>query len=136
GMGDRVEGRLYGGNASGRAFGAQHEEGLQRLADQAAIAMHNARLFTDEQAARASAQSAAQALRESEAVLQRAMEVGQIGSWTAGVGPEARLEWSLEVCRIFGVDATTLSGTPEDFVARCHPEDLPSVYAARDAAYA
>jgi PAS domain S-box-containing protein len=135
-IGGLVEGLLGVANYTTRVFTARHEEVLQRLADQAAIAMHNARLFADEQSARASAQAAAQALRESEAVLQRAMEVGQIGSWTAGVGPDARLEWSLEVCRIFGVDAARLSGTPEDFVARCHPEDLPSVNAARDAAYA
>src|SRR5262249_40571303 len=103
-IGGQVEGLLYVGNRSTRQFDAHAEEVLQQLADQAAIAMQNARLFADEQSARASAQSAAQALRESEAVLQRALEVGQIGSWTAGIGPDADLEWSQEVCRIFGID--------------------------------
>jgi two-component system cell cycle sensor histidine kinase/response regulator CckA len=64
------------------------------------------------------------------------MEVGQIGSWTAGVGPGAPLSWSHEVCRIFGIDPATLTGTADDFVARAHPEDLAKVYAARDEAFA
>src|SRR5204863_8060224 len=120
-IGSLVEGLLYVGNVSARLFDAQHEEVLQRLADQAAIAMHNARLFADEQAARASAQSAAQALRESEAVLQRAMEVGQIGSWTSGVesGP---IEWSSEVFKIFGVDPSGFRGERDDFFDRVHPD--------------
>jgi PAS domain S-box-containing protein len=135
-IGGLVEGLLYVGNRSARTFEPRHEEVLQRLADQAAIAMHNARLFADEQSARASAQAAAEALRESEAVLQRAMEVGQIGSWTGSLAPGAPIEWSQEVCRIFGVDPGELAGTADDFVARAHPEDLETIYAARDEALA
>ena len=135
-IGGLVEGLLYVGNRSTKRFEARHEEVLQRLADQAAIAMHNARLFADEQSARASAQAAAEALRESEAVLQRAMEVGQIGSWTGSLAPGGALEWSHEVCRIFGVEPGQLAGTVDDFVARAHPDDLAKIYAARDAALA
>ncbi len=126
-IGGQVEGLLYGINYSETLFEARHEETLRRLADQAAIAIHNARLFADEQAA-------VRALRESDAVLQRALEVGQIGSWTSGVGPAARLEWSQEVCRIFGVDSASLTGTTDDFFRCVHPDDLPSIAAARDAA--
>ena len=74
--------------------------------------------------------------KTAEAVLQRAMEVGQIGSWTADVGPGARLYWSHEVCRIFGIDPAALTGTEDDFIARVHPEDLEKIYAARDEALA
>ena len=133
-IGGLVEGLLYVGNLSAEVFDAHHEAVLQRLADQAAIAMHNARLFADEQAARASAQAAAQALRESEAVLQRAMEVGQIGSWTSSAEDGGALEWSQEVFRIFGVDPAEFRGDREDFLARVHPEDLPSLSAAREEA--
>ena len=56
-IGGLVEGLLYVGNRSSHTFEARHEEVLQRLADQAAIAMNNARLFADEQTARASASS-------------------------------------------------------------------------------
>ena len=135
-IGGHVEGLLYVGNWSNLTFGPRHEGVLQRLADQAAIVLQNARLFADEQRARASAQAAAQALRESEAVLQRALEVGQIGSWTGGIGPDAELEWSHEVCRIFGVDPSTLTGTKEDFLSRVYPEDLAAIDAAREAAVA
>jgi len=135
-IGGLVEGLLYVSNVSERVFDAHHEEVLQRLADQAAIAMHNARLFADEQAARASAQAAAQALRESEAVLQRAMEVGQIGSWTSGVGDDVPLEWSSEVFRIFGVDPADFRGTRDDFLLRVHPDDVTTMLAARDRAVA
>jgi two-component system, cell cycle sensor histidine kinase and response regulator CckA len=69
-------------------------------------------------------------------VLQRAMEVGQIGSWISGVGEGGPLVWSQEVCRIFGVDADTLSGTAEDFLGRLHPDDVAKVIAARDEALA
>ena len=135
-IGGLVEGLLYVGNLSAEVFEAHHEAVLQRLADQAAIAMHNARLFADEQAARASAQAAAQALRESEAVLQRAMEVGQIGSWTSSLSAEGPLEWSQEVFRIFGVDPADFRGGREDFLSRVHPDDLPRFTAARDEAMA
>ena len=135
-IGGEVEGLLYVGNWSDKTFEPRHEGILQRLADQAAIVLQNARLFADEQSARASAQAAAQALRESEAVLQRALEVGQIGSWTGGIGPDSDLQWSHEVCRIFGVDPATLTGTKADFAARVHPDDLPKIAAAREAAAA
>ena len=135
-IGGEVEGLLYVGNWSDKPFEPRHEGVLQRLADQAAIVLQNARLFADEHSARASAQAAAQALRESEAVLQRALEVGQIGSWTGGIGPNPDLEWSNEVCRIFGVDQATLTRTRADFVARVHPDDLSKIDAAREAAVA
>jgi PAS domain S-box-containing protein len=130
-IGGLVEGLLSVANTSAAVFDTHHEAVLQRLADQAAIAMHNTRLFADEQASRASAQAAAQALRESEAVLQRAMEVGQIGSWTSSVESDGPLEWSHEVFRIFGVNPAGFRGAKEDFLERVHPDDLAQFLAAR-----
>jgi signal transduction histidine kinase len=53
-----VEGLLYVLNASPRAFTGHEEAVLQRLADHAAIAIQNGRLFAREQAARAEAEAA------------------------------------------------------------------------------
>jgi signal transduction histidine kinase len=55
---DRVEGLLYVGNRSRRSFGDDDEAICLRLADHAAIAMQNARLFATEQAARREAETA------------------------------------------------------------------------------
>jgi PAS domain S-box-containing protein len=131
------------GDRTGRHFSDDDMRLTQAFADQAAVALENARLYgeasrlvADEQAARASAQAAAQALRESEAVLQRAMEVGQIGSWTGAVTTEGPLDWSSEVFKIFGVDPADFRGVKEDFLDRVHPDDVPRLVAARDAALA
>ncbi len=65
-IGDRIEGLLYAQNRSPRPFGDHHEAILVRLADHAAIAITNARLFAREQAARADAEAALLALRVTE----------------------------------------------------------------------
>jgi two-component system, cell cycle sensor histidine kinase and response regulator CckA len=65
-IGDSIEGLLYAQNLSPRPFGDHHEAILLRLADHAAIAITNARLFAREQAARADAEAALLALRVSE----------------------------------------------------------------------
>jgi len=75
---------------------------------------------------------AEEALRESEANLNRAQEIGHIGSWHLDVARN-RLTWSDEVFRIFGVPI----GTPltyEGFLDRVHPGDRESVYNAWSAA--
>jgi PAS domain S-box-containing protein len=57
-IGGRVEGLLYVGNRAGRPLTDEDETVCVRLADQAAVAIQNARLFTWEQDARALAQAA------------------------------------------------------------------------------
>ena len=57
-MAGTVEGLLYVLNTSPRPFTANDEVVLQRLADHAAIAIQNGRLFAREQAARAEAEAA------------------------------------------------------------------------------
>jgi PAS domain S-box-containing protein len=63
---ERIEGLLYVLNRSRRAFSDRDEAILLRLADHAAIAIRNARLFAREQTARADAEATAEALRASE----------------------------------------------------------------------
>jgi PAS domain S-box-containing protein len=58
-MGDGVEGLLYVDNRTARAFGERDEAILMRLADHAAVALRNARLFAGEQTARGEAEARA-----------------------------------------------------------------------------
>jgi PAS domain S-box-containing protein len=72
------------------------------------------------------------ALRESEANLNKAQAIAHIGSWNLDLTRD-RLTWSDEVFRIFGVPA----GTPltyESFLAAIHPADREAVDKAWTAA--
>ena len=71
-------------------------------------------------------------LQRSEATLQRAQEVGHIGSWFLDI-PSGNLEWSLEIYRIFGVDPNEKI-TLERFLDCLHPDDLERVLGAWNAA--
>ncbi len=73
-------------------------------------------------------------LQRSEATLQRAQEIAQIGSWFLDV-PSGNLEWSLEVYRIFGVDPHEKM-TMGRFQACLHPDDVERVLGAWNAAMA
>ena len=77
-------------------------------------------------------QQAEEALRESEANLNRAQEIAHIGSWHLDVARN-RLIWSDEVFRIFGVPLGTAL-TYDAFVGMVHPEDRESVDTAWSAA--
>jgi signal transduction histidine kinase len=68
-MGSRVEGLIYCGNRSPRPFTERDEEVLVRLADHAAIAVHNAGLYQQAERARQEAESANSAKDEFLAVL-------------------------------------------------------------------
>ena len=120
--GERVEGLIFVDNRSPRPFTDRDERVLRGLADQAAVALRNARLF--------------QALRESEEFLARAQAVARIGSWISAPGPTGMLSWSREVYRIFGVREDEFSGTVEEFFARVHPDDVEAVRRASDEAIA
>ncbi len=68
-MGSRVEGLIYCDNRSPRPFTERDEEVLVRLADHAAIAVHNAGLYQQAERARQEAESANRAKDEFLAVL-------------------------------------------------------------------
>jgi len=72
---------------------------------------------------------AEETLRESQTSLERAQEVGRIGSWVSGVEDDV-LTWSKETCRIFGVSPASFDGRRATFFARVHPEDRDAVEAA------
>jgi PAS domain S-box-containing protein len=68
---------------------------------------------------------AEEALRESEANLNRAQEMAHLGSWQLDIARN-RLTWSDEVFRIFGVPTGTAL-TYEAFLGFVHPEDHEAV---------
>ena len=77
---------------------------------------------------------AEETLEESRASLERAQEVGQIGSWVSAAGDRGSLVWSRETCRIFGIAPESFDGRVETFFSMVHPEDVESVRKASAAA--
>jgi PAS domain S-box-containing protein len=73
---------------------------------------------------------AEEALRESEARLNRSQEIAHLGSWELDL-VNNRLTWSDEVYRIFGLQPQEFGATYEAFLGAAHPDDR----AAVDAAY-
>ncbi len=52
-------------------------------------------------------------LVESQAFLEHAMAVGEIGTWASGLGEDDRLSWSLQTCAIFGIRPEEFDGKVE-----------------------
>jgi PAS domain S-box-containing protein len=97
-----------------RAFDDMEMSFCRQLAATASISMENARLYDLRLRAEAD-------LRRAHIDLQRAQEVGQLGSWRMDVRDD-RLMWSEQNYRIFGIpEGGDL--TYETFLARVHPDD-------------
>ena len=77
-----------------------------------------------------------QALEQHRAFLEKAQEIGHIGSWVAELDGSDRLGWSAETHRLFGVPLGTFEGSATAFFALVHADDRADVAAARDAAVA
>jgi PAS domain S-box-containing protein len=69
---------------------------------------------------------AKEALRESEARLERAQEIAGIGSWELDVA-SGRYVWSKELYRIHGVSPDAIDPNVDNVAARVHPDDFPSI---------
>jgi two-component system cell cycle sensor histidine kinase/response regulator CckA len=70
---------------------------------------------------------AERALEEHWSLLEKAQEVAQIGSWVAEIDGTARLEWSRETHRIFGLAYPSFGSTFEAFYDYVHPDDRNAV---------
>jgi PAS domain S-box-containing protein len=107
-----VVGALYlENNLTTRAFTSDRVAVLDFLASQAAIALENARLYSE--------------LQRSEAFLVEGQAISQTGSfqWAPATG---RITWSAELFNIFEFAPTTVP-TLELAMGRVHPDDLPLV---------
>lgn len=76
----------------------------------------------------------AEAVRdESRHLLDKALEVGHIGSWAYEIpatgDPQGKVIWSAETCRIFGVKPDEFDGRLETIWNQVHPEDRERVAA-------
>ncbi len=72
---------------------------------------------------KAERKQAEQALKQSEAALQKAQQVAHVGSWAWRI-PENRLEWSNEMYHIFGIDRASFTGQLSDVITHAiHPDD-------------
>jgi diguanylate cyclase (GGDEF)-like protein/PAS domain S-box-containing protein len=65
---------------------------------------------------------AEQALQKSESRLEEAQRLGHLGSWAWDLATST-LNWSDELCRIYGVSPGSHRPTYEDFLGRIHAED-------------
>jgi PAS domain S-box-containing protein len=75
------------------------------------------------------------ALREREAGLRMAQQVGKVGSWEHDLSSN-RLTWSEETFRIIGADPATFVPTRESLLERVHPEDISRLEQASEDAQA
>jgi PAS domain S-box-containing protein len=64
-----------------------------------------------------------------------AQSIAQLGSWEWDVATDT-IDWSDELCRIYGLRPGQHPASFEQFLERLHPEDRPHVWAALQAAYA
>jgi PAS domain S-box-containing protein len=68
------------------------------------------------------------------ALLEKAQEVAQIGSWVSDFDGSPAVSWSNQTCRIFGVQPADFAGTVEAFLHFVHPDDRDAVKRAGGAA--
>ena len=81
---------------------------------------------------------AVDALRKSEALLERAQRIAELGSWEASpeslaAGSSEPVRWSDELYRIWGVSRKSFTPTAQSIPATIHSEDRDAVRAAIDA---
>jgi len=79
---------------------------------------------------------AVEALREGQRLMEKAQQVGHIGSWVSDPGRDGKIFWSAETGRIFGFVPGGFDGRRETFFALVHPEDREKVALASRTALA
>ena len=90
--------------------------------------------LSEQRVAEDRAAQAHEALRQQNAVLERAQESMGLGWWKLEPVREGRLSWSSAIYRIFGLAPAEFDGKLETFFRLVHPDDAPRVSAAVTAA--
>jgi PAS domain S-box-containing protein len=91
------------------------------------VTLGNRRIFTGALRDVSQRKRAEETLRESQAFLEKAQQVGSMGLWVSGFAPEDRVIWSRETYRIFGLSPGT-SMTVEGFFDLVHLDDRAGVF--------
>ncbi|MDQ3850143.1 MAG: PAS domain S-box protein [Actinomycetota bacterium] len=78
---------------------------------------------------------AGQLLARQRRQLAEAQSVARLGSWHWNVGSDV-IEWSEELCRIYGLEPADQPATLEEFIAYVHPDDRAAVQTAIQASHA
>lgn len=106
---------------------AEGEWLLATLADQAAIALSNARLHELEVTLlERQRDESREELREREQQLQLALTAGGMGTWEWDVATD-KVYWDATQCALFGLDQRKAVLTTAEFYAHIHPDDLPEL---------
>lgn len=64
-----------------------------------------------------------QKLKEHRAKLAEAQRIAKVGSWEWNIDKEPEMEWSDELCRIYGFDPEEFDNNFDTFLENVHPED-------------
>ena len=119
-----VQGRALGAlvvkDRTGRRFDDEDARLLQAFADQAALALENARLYREAERARARAQAAAARSEQRFASLVRGL-TGIV--WEADAATWRMLSMSPAVERVLGYPVERWLGEPDFWLAHLHPDD-------------
>lgn len=111
---------------SGRQFGDEDLSLAEELANRAALAVDNARLYSEasrlnvdleQRVDRRTAQ-----LEEANSQLAEAQKIAHLGSWSWDV-PANTVTWSAELYRIYGLQPHQLSPSYQGFLERVHEDD-------------
>jgi predicted ATPase/signal transduction histidine kinase/GAF domain-containing protein len=105
-------------------FTQQRISVLELLTSQAAISLENARLYAELVAETLGRRKTEEHLRQNEALLSQAQEIGQVGSWRWNVETE-EFYWSKELFRIFGFGSQDTTPSFLMMTERVHPIDRP-----------
>lgn len=73
-------------------------------------------------------------LRRNKTFLEKAQEIGHIGSWISDIRYNGALTWTKQTCSIFGVKEEEFDGRIDSFFALVHPDDRDAIYSASVAA--
>ena len=125
----RAQGLLYFARRSESSFDSVEIEVIAELADQVAVAIDTAKLLALAEKQSETMREARTALQQTQAFLDRAQEVGRVGSWRWDPD-HGRLSGSREACRAFGLSMELFDGSPATALRNVHPDDRTRLSAA------